>query len=479
MKITSTTVVLRIATCVLLLLTMAGSIKGQNFDADFTGKTLRLDFYHTGNSTEEIISLDRVRIEGPWPGSRTQLHDLTNLGKYHFEVIDLSTNRLLYSRGFSSIYGEWESTGPARKGIHRTLEEALLMPEPRKTFQVRLRKRDASLAFQEIWSTTIDPESRFVDRSVVARHEVRALQTNGPPASKVDLLFLGDGYTENEKAKFHTDAERMTEALFSYEPFKSRRGDFNVRSIFVPSQESGVSRPRAKIFRNSPLGTTYNAFDSERYILTFSDRKWRDAAASTSYEFVIFLLNTNQYGGGGIYNLFATAAMGSNYADYLVVHEFGHHFAGLGDEYYTSSVAYEDFTPPDTEPWEPNVTALLSKQLKWQDLATPGIPLPTPWDKKQYDADSIAFQKERQELRKAGAPEEEVEKLFDREKKHFTSLLSGQLHAKKVGAFEGAGYESNGLYRPSADCIMFTRNDGGFCPVCRQALERVVDLYSK
>ena len=451
-----------------------------SFDTYFTGSTMRLDFFHTGTAEMEEISLDRVRIEGPWPGSRTQLLDATNLGKYQFEIVDLASQQALYSRGFASIYGEWETTSEALRGVVRTLPEALRFPEPRRPFQVRLRKRAADQAFVEIWTATIDPGSRFVHRASVPPRDVINVLRSGESAEKVDLLLLGDGYAASEMEKFKSDTQRSIEALFAVEPFASRKADFNVWGIAPPAAESGISRPRSGLFRNTPLGASYNTLDSERYVLTLQDRDWRDVAAAAPYDFVMILVNSEKYGGGGIYNLYSTAAADSSFFPYLLVHEFGHHFAGLGDEYYTSDVAYEDFQGEMTEPWEPNITALLDPEnFKWADLVESGTPLPTPWKKEEFEELSHSIQQRRRELRESGAPETELELLFGEERKQMTALLASEAHGGKVGAFEGASYQPKGLFRPQADCIMFTRDEVGFCSVCTRAINRIIDLYTR
>jgi hypothetical protein len=459
----------------LLQIALAGA---GSFEGEFTGQTLRVDFVHTGTAQTEHVALERCRIEGPWPGSRTQLIDTTNLGKYLVEVVDLATNRTLYTRGFASIYGEWETTGEANAGIWRALPEAVRVPEPRRPCQIRLRKRQRDQSFTEIWSVVVDSSSRFVDRAKVAARPTFDVQVNGASATHVDLVFLGDGFTAEEMPAFRAAVRQATTALFSAEPFKSRKQQFNVRAVETPARASGVSRPRSGVFQESPLGARFNIFDSQRYVLTLQDRKWRDAAACVPYDFVIILVNARQYGGGGIHNLYATAATGSSFFNYLVVHEFGHSFAGLGDEYYTSDVAYEEFTAARVEPWEPNITALNDPQtLKWRDLVQ-NTPLPTPWNKAEFDQRAADFRTRRQALRNGGASEADVEALFLEEQAEMTRRLSGEDHAGKVGAFEGAMYESTGLYRPTADCIMFTRDDVGFCTVCRRAIDRVIDLYS-
>ncbi len=451
-----------------------------DFDEWATGQTLRVDYVHTGTAAEEHFALERLRVEGEWPGSRTQLLDTTNRGKYLVEVVDLATNRLLYTRGFASIYGEWETTGEARAGVWRAIPEAVRVPEPRKPVQLRIRKRQPDQSFEEVWGLTIDPASRFVDRAPVASYDWVALVDSGPAAIKADFVILGDGYAASQKEKFVADAQRATDALFRYDPFKARKSDFNVRAVWTPAEHEGISRPRAGIFRESPLGARYNSFDSERYVLSLDDRAWRDAAAVVPYDFVLILVNERKYGGGGIFGLYSTAAIDSGFYDYLVIHEFGHHFAGLGDEYYTSPVAYEEFGGGRVEPWEPNITALLDPEnLKWRHMMEESTPLPTPWEKDAYEKRSRAYQKTRAEMRAAGAPEEDMEELFREGQAHFTKTLGEQEYSGKVGAFEGAIYEAQGLYRPSVDCIMFTRDEVGFCPVCDHAVTEIIDLYSK
>ena len=451
-----------------------------HFDTYFRGKTMRVDYFHSGGPRGETLSLDRVVSDGPWAGSRTRMVDDLNLGKYFYEVIDRQTNRVIYSRGFASIYGEWETT-PESRQVHRTFHESLRFPWPRRPVQVVLKVRDAENSFHEIWSTVVDPGSRFVnpvDRPPLG--EVWALQESGPPSEKVDLLVIGEGYVAAEQPKFHADARRLVEALFAEEPFRSRRADFNVWGLDLPAAESGVSRPRAMEFRRTPLSAEYNIFDSERYLLTYDNRALRDAASAAPYEFLEIVVNEEQYGGGGIFNFQATAAADTGFAEYVFVHEFGHHFAGLADEYYTSDVAYETGGAYHPEPWEPNVTALHDpEQLKWGDLVEEGTPLPTLWDKEPYEAGSNAAQAERRTLRSQGAPEEEMDRLFTAQMERDTRTLAGMTHAGKVGAFEGASYEATGLYRPEIDCIMFTRNPVGFCRVCRRAITRVIDQYSR
>jgi hypothetical protein len=446
----------------------------------FAAQTMRVDFYHTGNSKEERFSFDRVVIEPlPWPGNPSKPIDDTNRGKYFFEVVDGASGRVLYSRGFSSIYGEWETTGEAQK-IDRTFEESLRFPAPPSSVRVVVKKRDAKNVFRDVWTVAVDPADKFVlhDTAAPAGALIK-LHDSGDPATKLDLLILGDGYTAAERPKFERDARKLVTTLLQTSPFKERQQDINIWGLVPPAAQSGISRPSQKIYRRSPIGATYDAFDSERYVLTFENKTFRDTAANAPYEVVEILVNSDTYGGGGIYGLYSTVAADSVWAPYIFVHEFGHHLAALADEYYTSDVAYLP-AADRVEPWEPNVTALLDPpNVKWKDLVTPGTMIPTEWPKEAFEKYSKEIQQRRRQIRAANRPESEMNALFREEQQHETALLNEGAHAHRVGAFEGANYEARGFYRPQADCIMFTRDSVPFCAVCRRAIEQIIDLYSR
>jgi hypothetical protein len=441
--------------------------------------TMRVDYYHTGNTKQEMFSLDRVVIEPtPWPGNPGKALDDSNLGNYFFEVADKATGHPLYSRGFNSIYGEWVTTDEA-KTLSRSFSESLRFPAPSAPAHVILKKRDEGQAtFHEVWSVDIDPKNKFIDTSrPPSPGPLLTIQNSGDPASKVDLLVLGDGYTAAERSKFEKDARHFADMLFAVSPFREHKNDFNVWGLCPPANESGISRPSTGTHRRNPLGATYDTFDSERYILTTENRALRDVASYAPYEFIEILTNTNTYGGGGIFNLYATVAADSEWASYVGVHEFGHHFAALADEYYTSDVSYN---PPTQryEPWEPNVTALLDPAtLKWKDLLAPGTPLPTPWPKDEFESYERDIQKMRREIRAANRSEADMNKLFNEEEKREEQLFREARYADKVGAFEGGNYEAKGYYRPEINCIMFTRYHR-FCAVCRRGIERIIVMYA-
>ncbi|MGO9403517.1 MAG: IgA Peptidase M64 [Terriglobales bacterium] len=440
-------------------------------------RTLRVDYYHTGNSREEWFSQDRIVLEPlEWPGNPNKAIDDSQLGNYLFEVRERGSGKLVYSRGFNSVFGEWKTTEEALHA-NRTFSESLRFPCPEAPVDVLLKERAGS-GFQEVWKTVVDPKDKFVDQSrPPSPGPLLELQKMGDPATKVDLLVLGDGYTAAERPKFEKDARRFMEALFSTSPFREHQKDFDVWGLCPAAEESGVSRPSSGIYRRSPVGATYDTFGTERYVLTTENRALRDVASFAPYEFIEILVNGQTYGGGGIFNQYATVAIDNLWAGYVGVHEFGHQFAGLADEYYASDVAY---LPPEkkTEPWEPNVTALLDPaNLKWKDLVAAGTPVPTPWDQEEFDRFERDIQRQRKELRAAGKAEAEIDELFRKQREKEDAMLGSQKYAGKVGAFEGANYVAKGYYRPQLDCIMFTRHKT-FCAVCRRAIERVIGMYA-
>ena len=446
------------------------------FDNYFLNNTIRLDYFHSGTATEEHFSIDRIVSDGVWSGSRKSLIDDIRLGLYFFEVIDQESKVLLYSRGFASVFGEWQ-TIPEASSNWGTFHESLRLPWPKKPVTVILKKRDAMNNFSTIWTTDIDPASRQVNPAdLIHTNRIDVISENGPADQKVDIVILGDGYSKTEMEKFRKDAARLSGYLMKAEPFNSRSKDFNIRAIETPGETSGVNKPHHGVYKRTPLTVHYSSFDSERYALTYDNRTVRDVASQVPYDLMVIMVNERTYGGGGIYNLYTTVSADNKFAEYIMIHEFGHHMAGLADEYYTSSVSYE-VPEVEVEPWETNITALFDKSnLKWKDLIEEGTPLPTPWNKEEFDKAGYAIQKERDSLRKAMVPETVMEDLFSRQMNEENEYFSKEKYKDKVGAFEGAGYLAKGLYRPQVDCIMYTRHLT-FCKVCRRSIEMVIDQY--
>lgn len=452
---------------------------GQSFDKFFFDKTMRVDLYHTGTKGQETFSLDKVYEEGLWPGTTAHLLDPFGLGEYLVRVYDFATSLPIFSKGYSTMFNEWQTTDEAGAGIYRTFHETVRFPFPKSKVQVTVSRRDKRMTFHEIFSTMIDPN----DPTQVNRQQRTSLFKstkfidNGAPRKKVDLLILPDGYTKADMATFREDVKHFADVLFGTSPFRERRKDFNVWTIEVESHQSGIDKPDKNEWKENALGTMYNTFGSTRYVLTEENRIIRDIASAVPYDAITILVNDNRYGGGGIFNQYITCFARTDVKgmewqmDYVYVHELGHSFTGLGDEYYASQVSYVDFYSKGVEPWEPNLTALNDPaKLKWENLVDKGTPLPTPWEKARYDS----LEQVRAKLDRL-APDyyEKREPLY----RQAQDILKKGQYAGKVGAFEGAGYMNTGLYRPALDCRMFSLSLVDFCPVCRAAIERMVDYY--
>ncbi|MBQ5939915.1 IgA Peptidase M64 [Massilia sp. AB1] len=440
--------------------------------------TIRVDYTHSGNALSDQYALERVVVEPlPWPGNLAKNFDNSNRGQNRVEVVDAETGDLLYSRDFSTVFGEWRTTEEAGK-ISRSFQESVRFPKPQQPVRVRILKRDERNQFSVSWSVEVDTDAQdVVKQQPPAPAKPIPIHVSGPSPEKVDLLILGDGYTQADMKKFEADARRLSAHLFSVSPFRERARDFNVWAMAVPTEKSGITRPSTGVHHPSALGTRYDIFGSERYVLTLDNRALREIAQHASYEFIEILVNNETYGGGGIFGQFSTAAASNEWANYLFVHEFGHHFAGLADEYYTSPVAYQSASGRP-EPWEPNVTALRDPaQLKWKRHVKAGTPLPTPWPKAEYEEASRAYQKKRAALRAANRPESEMNALFREDLTRSRALFDKQPHRHSIGAFEGANYEASGYYRPAMQCLMFDRSET-FCPVCQDGISEIIDLYA-
>ena len=465
------------------------------FDAAFVDATLRVDTYHVGSSTEETFTLDRVVRQPGWAGSRKNLTDPFGVGRYVATVSDPATHVVLFSKAYDSYFGEYRTTSPAGAGVRRTFHESVLIPCPKRAvrFAIAVRQRDGAL--KEAFAVEVDPAATsVVNAPLDAGVKVIDAHHGGDPHATVDVAIVAEGYTAAEEKKFRRDLARFAGIFLGQEPFARYANRFNIVGVFKPSQDSGCSEPSWGVHRNTAVGATFDALGSERYLLTEENRRLRDIAAHAPYDALYVMVNTKRYGGGGIYNLYCTFTADNQWSPYVFIHEFGHHFAGLADEYYTSSVAYSDFYPKGVEPDAPNVTALLDPaSLKWRSLVTPGTPLPTPWEKADFDAMDRTYQKVREQLnskiaaaKRAGAPRTDVEKMQDESEKlskehadRVDAYLAKSRFVGQVGAFEGATYAAEGLYRPALDCIMFTKGSKPFCRVCQQAIVRVIEHYGE
>jgi len=482
---------------ILLLLApvVTGAQQSDDFGQWFTDATMRVDYYHAGDADEETVSLDQVYVQGTWAGSLTNLVDPFDNGKYLIKVRDAGSDQLIFSRGFNSYFGEYQTTDPAAEGIRRTYHESALIPCPGMpvTFSIEVRRRDNS--FQEIFSQRIEPDAVGVIHEPPAEQvQVTEIMRGGDPHTCVDIAFIAEGYAGDEHSKAVSDLERLTDLMFSEEPYLSNRQHFNIYGVFRASAESGVDEPGNSIWRRTAINSSFNALGLPRYLLTEDNRAIRDIAANVPYDAIVILVNSERYGGGGIYNWYAISTVDNDLSGHVFLHEFGHSFAGLADEYYTSTVAYNEFYPPGIEPPEPNITALLDPTLlKWQYRVDASTPLPTPWEKSEYEGIPALQRDLRRKanaeitrLRQDEAPDEAIreieenlagglKELGDRREE----ILSGASVRDVVGAFEGAGYSSSGLYRPMRDCLMFRNAPGKrtLCAVCQDAVHRMIRFY--
>jgi hypothetical protein len=436
---------------------------GPEFNQYFIDKTMRVDFYFTGTHDSCTIMLDQVIEEPIWAGSVTNLVDTLNLGAHLVKILEAQSKTLLYSRGFCSLFQEWQTTAEALSGMNRAIPASVLFPYPLNPVILELYSRDKKNIFIKQFETTIDPASQLIRRDKPrGNFKVKSYLQNGSPYNKVDILILPEGYTKREMRQFRKDVKHFMQVFFNAPPFREFQQQFNVWYLEVPSEESGIDDPRKGVFVKSAFEFSYNSFETDRYILGFENQRIRDIAANAPYDQLYFLINSPKYGGGGIFNLYSTCYNHSEneesswWPDYVFVHEFGHAFGGLADEYYSSEVAYSEFYPPGTEPWEPNITICTDKdQLKWRELVDDSTPIPTPWEKALYDKIPYKDSKSREEL------------------------LRNQEYWGKVGTFKGAGYASEGLYRPFLDCRMFSKTLINHCPVCSTAIVRVIKFDSE
>ncbi len=416
-------------TLLLVSLVMAATtmVQATGFDDHFEDATLRVDFYQYGDGEVEFMAIDRLIKQGAWAGPVRHLIDPHPYGRYVVRVFAMTDGDTLFEQGFDSYFGEYRLTGPAGTGVARVYHETVLLPFPRHPVRVALSARPDDGDETLLVEITVDPTAIEIATerpapgvTVVDGHLA------GDPHTSLDIAFVGEGYRAIEIEAFRADVRRFTKLMLSREPYAAAKDRISIRGVLRPSDESGVDEPTKGAWRSTSLGASFDSFGSPRYLLTEDNRSLRDIAANVPYDTLVIMVNHDRYGGGGLYNRYCTFTAHGPFAGYLLLHEFGHSFGGLADEYYTSSTAYEDFYSPEVEPIAPNITALLDPEnLKWADLVTPDTPIPTPWDKTAYDEADLAYQDERRvlnaeiaEVARSGAPASEVEVLQQAEDRH-------------------------------------------------------------
>ena len=406
---------------------------GSNFNSWFLSGTMRVNFVLAGDAETTRFFLSDILREPYWGGSQINLVDTFHYGDYFFTLHDVETGKLIFSRGFSTLFREWQ-TIPEAEEIQKAFSNALRFPYPRNPFklEVFLRRKDQTM--KELISLQIDPSDPQIKVLNPGNVKVRSLIDNGPYENSLDLVIIAEGYRKQEMRKFTKDAKRLTEYLFSIDPFSLYRHKFNVRLIYSESPESGTDFPGEGIWRNTVVNSNFYTFGIERYLTSTDFWTISDIASRVPYDQIIILVNSDKYGGGGIFNFYTITSTGHTASAGVLVHELGHSFAGLGDEYYTSDVSYEGFYDLNYEPWEPNLTTLQKFSSKWMDMVPSGVPVPTPVSK-EYDG--------------------------------------------IVGVFEGGGYVAKGIFRPQIDCIMKNNSAPEFCLVCRRAIEKMIIFHTE
>lgn len=407
----------------------------QNYNDFFTEKACRIDFQFCGNNTETKAYLEKIKQEPYWGGRRLHLSDDINLGQYRVMVYDSLSNQLIYTSGFSTLYFEWQATPEAKK-VNKSFEQSVQFPYPKNAVKVAIEKRTDFDKWSSLLQFGFSPDDKLIVRNSNIQAQVKEILKTNDSFKAIDIAVIAEGYTAKQKDKFFKDAEKLAESMFTHEPFSSYKNRINVYAIAAVSDESGISMPHKDNWKNTAVGSHYYTFYEPRYLTSPNVYKIRDYAALVPYDAIYILANTPEYGGGGIYNFYALASADSKRAQTeVIVHEFGHSFAGLADEYFRENADVLDgMYNLKEEPWEPNITNLVNFDAKWKKVLPTDIQIPTP------------------------VTEE---------------------NKSKTGVFEGGGYLTKGMYRPCYDCRMRTNEAKSFCPVCEKAVEKVILFLSE
>ncbi len=422
--------------CILLQALCICTVTAQNFDDYFEDKTLRVDYIFSGNATQQYIFLDGLSQTPVWAGRRHHLNELPLAGNGEMVMKDVASGETIYRTSFSSLFQEWQSTEEATR-LQKSFENTYLLPFPKQKAEVTITLKDVHEKVCATFTHVVDPTDILIKKmgtKFITPHKY--LHRGGDVDKCIDVAILAEGYTEEEMDRFYEDANIACEALFEHEPFKSMKDRFNIVAVAAPSMESGVSIPLQDEWKKTAVGSNFSTFYTDRYLTTSNVKQIHDVMSGIPYEHLIILANTDTYGGGGIYNSYTLTTAHHKQFRPVVVHEFGHSFGGLADEYFYDDQYTEMYTS-DTEPWEPNITSLVDFDSKWKDMLPENTPIPTP-------------------------PVTDPEKIYT-----------------EVGVYEGAGYSSKGLYRSTTECRMKINEAPAFCPVCQRALQRLIQFYTE
>ena len=418
-----------------LAMLMPGKVGAQNFDDYFVDKTLRVDYIFAGDRDKQQIAVDELNVMPRWYGKRQHLGQLPIEGNGQITVRDHRSGNVIYRNSFSTLFQEWLSY-PELNTTAKSFENVFLVPMPKDTVDITVDLRNNRREITTSFTHQVAPNDILIHHKGDRPTPYATLQQAADTTHCIHIAYVAEGYKPEEMPIFLQDAKDATEAIFAHEPFKSNRDRFNIVAVESPSEESGASEPSKGIWKHTALDSHFDTFYSDRYLTTLHLKKLHDWLAGTPYEHIIVLVNSSKYGGGGILNSYNLTTCHQKWFKPVVVHEFGHSFAGLADEY-----AYEEeaipMYPHDVEPWEKNITTLVDFDSKWKDMVDKKTKIPTPPSKNEKVAKT------------------------------------------KVGAFEGAGYSTKGVYRGVQDCRMRINETPEFCAVCKKALQDIIDFYTK
>ena len=418
----------------LLCLIAVSSTRAQVFADHFADKTLRVDYIFNGNASGQAICLDGLSALPTWAGRKHHLAELPLQGNGQIVMRNAASGKTIYTTSFSSLFQEWLETDEARN-VTKGFENTFLLPYPLQPVEIEITLLDPRRNVRASMKHIVHPNDVLIEQkgnSHITPHKY--LLHNDSPEKCIDVAILAEGYTLQEMQTFYEDADIACKSIFDHEPFKSMKKRFNVVAVASPSTDSGVSVPRLNEWKHTAFGSHFSTFYSDRYLTTSRVKAIHNALAGIPYEHIIILANTEEYGGGGIYNSYTLTTAHHPMFRPVVVHEFGHSFGGLADEYFYDNDVMTDTYPLDIEPWEQNISTQVDFAAKWKDMLSENTPVPTP---------------------------AEVSENYP------------------TGVYEGGGYSAKGIFRPAENCSMRTNEYPAFCPVCQRALRRIIEFYTE
>lgn len=402
-----------------------------NYVDFFKSNTLRVDFTLAGDFNSEQAFLEKLVLEPYWGGRKVRLDVFHGLGNYKFELTDNLTGTLIYTDGFCTLFEEWQTTQEAYK-VQRAFYNSIVMPYPFRNSTLKVMKRVRGTFSDTILILPIEPAGEAISVATFPKFRTKSIKNTADPEHVIDIVLLAEGYRENEMNDFFSDAKAFATHLNSSAVFSKNSDRLNIRAIASVSLSSGCDDPKKNEWAETILNSSFNTIGINRYLMTRDINTVRNIAGMVPYDQIYILVNTDKYGGGGIFNFINIAAARARNNREVILHELGHGFGGLGDEYVNSGSANK--ADLSVEPWENNLTLFSGSDIKWQNLIEPGTPLPTPYN-----------------------------------------VTDG---TDKVGLFEGGANASEGIYRPAFDCRMRSNEAEDFCPVCQQNIQMLFDFYT-